>query len=103
MIRPLAALAALSLALVVAGCGEREDPEPAAQGAERLDVVLDFFPNADHAGLYAAIGNGSFEQAGLQVRPQTPSDMTDVSGFCTMAPMATTFSPRSRASRTSGS
>jgi putative hydroxymethylpyrimidine transport system substrate-binding protein len=74
VIRPLAAVAALSLALLGAGCGEREDPEPAAQGAERLDVVLDFFPNADHAGLYAAIGGGAFREAGLDVRPQTPSD-----------------------------
>jgi putative hydroxymethylpyrimidine transport system substrate-binding protein len=62
------------LALVTAGCGEREDPEPAAADAERVDLVLDFYPNADHAGLYAAIGTGAFEDAGLDVNPVTPSD-----------------------------
>ena len=68
----LAALAAV--AVLAAGCGEREDPEPARQGTERIDLVLDFFPNADHAGLYAAIGTGAFEDAGLDVKPATPSD-----------------------------
>jgi hypothetical protein len=32
-----------------------------------------------------------------------PSAMIEVSGFCTIAPTDTTFSPRSRASSTSGS
>jgi putative hydroxymethylpyrimidine transport system substrate-binding protein len=72
VIRSLAALAAL--ALLLAGCGEREDPEPGAQGVERVDLVLDFFPNADHAGIYAASGSGAFRDAGIDVRPQTPSD-----------------------------
>jgi putative hydroxymethylpyrimidine transport system substrate-binding protein len=67
----LALLAATALA---AGCGEREDPAPQAAEPERLDLVLDYFPNADHAGIYAAIGTGAFEQAQLDVRPQTPAD-----------------------------
>jgi putative hydroxymethylpyrimidine transport system substrate-binding protein len=72
VIRRLAAL--LAVAALVAGCGEREDPEPQPGATERIDLVLDFFPNADHAGLYAAIGTGAFEDANLEVRPQTPSD-----------------------------
>ncbi|MDQ3740893.1 MAG: ABC transporter substrate-binding protein [Actinomycetota bacterium] len=74
MIRKPLALAAALAALVLAGCGEREDPEPGAREVERIDLVLDFFPNADHAGIYAAIGNGDFERAGLDVKPATPSD-----------------------------
>ena len=70
----LAATAALAAAAALAACGEREDPEPTGQRTERVDLVLDFFPNADHAGLYAAIGSGAFEQVGLDVRPRTPSD-----------------------------
>jgi putative hydroxymethylpyrimidine transport system substrate-binding protein len=66
--------AALAVLALLAGCGEREDPEPQAPGTERVDLVLDFFPNADHAGLYAAIGTGAFEEAGLDVKPATPSD-----------------------------
>ena len=67
----LALFAALALA---AGCGEREDPTPRATEPEKLDLVLDYVPNADHAGIYAAIGSGAFEDARLDVRPQTPAD-----------------------------
>ncbi|HEX2085444.1 MAG TPA: ABC transporter substrate-binding protein [Solirubrobacteraceae bacterium] len=64
----------LTLLALLAGCGEREDPEPGAQDVERVDLVLDFFPNADHAGLYAAMGTGAFRDVALDVRPVTPSD-----------------------------
>jgi putative hydroxymethylpyrimidine transport system substrate-binding protein len=36
--------------------------------------MLDYFPNADHAGLYAAQGTGAFDRVGLDVDMQTPSD-----------------------------
>ncbi len=71
--KPLVLFAALA-ALVLAGCGERDDPEPGARETERVDLVLDFFPNADHAGIYAAMGTGAFRDAGLDVKVQTPSD-----------------------------
>ena len=81
MTRPvprLAALAAaLALALALAGCGEKEEPA-AAGGAraplERFTLVLDYFPNADHAGIYAAQAAGEYERAGLDVRIQPPPD-----------------------------
>ena len=57
MIRRLALLACL--ALTVAACGGREEPSSSAGGAEKLDLLLDFYPNADHAGIYAAIGTGA--------------------------------------------
>jgi putative hydroxymethylpyrimidine transport system substrate-binding protein len=76
--RLTAALLALTAAAgVLAGCGEREQPGTATGGparTEQLDLVLDFFPNADHAGIYAAIGEGEFEAAGLDVTPRAPSD-----------------------------
>jgi putative hydroxymethylpyrimidine transport system substrate-binding protein len=68
-------LAALALvtALALAGCGTKKDV--IAPGATRpFTVMLDFFPNADHAALYSAISHGDFRAAGLDVRPQTPSD-----------------------------
>ncbi len=71
--KPLVLFAALA-ALVLGGCGERDDPEPGARETERVDLVLDFFPNADHAGIYAAMGTGAFREAGLDVKVQTPSD-----------------------------
>jgi putative hydroxymethylpyrimidine transport system substrate-binding protein len=36
--------------------------------------MLDYFPNADHAGIYAAQAAGYFEQAGLDVEIRTPPD-----------------------------
>jgi putative hydroxymethylpyrimidine transport system substrate-binding protein len=68
----LAALALLA-ALLLAGCGEKEDVlEP--QGSKRLELMLDYFPNADHAGIYAAQAGGHFEQAGLDVAIRQPPD-----------------------------
>ena len=68
-------LAALAAVLVVlAACGEREDPTPAAGATDRVSIILDFFPNADHAGLYAAESTGAFADAKLDVEVQTPSD-----------------------------
>ena len=73
--RPLALLAALAV-LTLTACGERENPAPTGgtAPAERVDLVLDYVPNADHAGIYAAIGSGAFQDARLDVRPRVPSD-----------------------------
>ena len=60
-------------AAVLAGCGEKKETTTPAS-AEPLTVMLDFFPNADHAGLYAAQANGDFKRAGLDVKLQPPSD-----------------------------
>ena len=60
MPKAVTALLLCALALTAAACGEREDPTPTAGAAERLDLSLDYFPNADHAGLYAAIDGGAF-------------------------------------------
>jgi putative hydroxymethylpyrimidine transport system substrate-binding protein len=58
---------------LLAGCGEKKDTTTAA-GTQPLTVMLDFFPNADHAGLYAAQARGDFRRAGLDVKVQAPND-----------------------------
>jgi len=66
----LAALAAL-----VAGCGEKEEPKGnGGASPEEFTLALDFYVNPDHAGIYMALERGYFEEAGLDVRPQVPSD-----------------------------
>jgi putative hydroxymethylpyrimidine transport system substrate-binding protein len=71
--RLLCAVLALTAALALAACGERtESTGPAAR--ESLRLMLDYFPNADHAGIYAAEGTGAFDRVGLDVEVQTPSD-----------------------------
>jgi putative hydroxymethylpyrimidine transport system substrate-binding protein len=73
MIRRLAPLALLLVALAGSGCGEKKDVlQP--QGSKRVELLLDYFPNADHAGIYAAQANGYFKQAGLDVKIRQPSD-----------------------------
>jgi len=67
----LAPLAAIALAL--GACGEKKDVIGAAH-TKAFNVMLDFFPNADHAPLYAAIAHGDFRAVGLDVHLQTPAD-----------------------------
>jgi putative hydroxymethylpyrimidine transport system substrate-binding protein len=63
----------LLVALVAMGCGEKEDVlEPS--GSKRVELMLDYFPNADHAGIYSAQRGGHFEQAGLDVEIRQPPD-----------------------------
>lgn len=78
--RALAALAVLAAAALctagLAACGSKQDTL-SASGAKRFTVMLDWFPNADHAPLYAAIAGGEFRAAGLDVRPLTPPESAD--------------------------
>ena len=56
MKRPLRLLtAALVMALVLAACGEKQNKLTAAGApAQSLSLMLDWFPNADHVGIYTA-------------------------------------------------
>lgn len=72
--RPSLIAAVLAAALLVAGCGEKEE-STAPPDAEQVRLMLDYYPNADHAGIYvAAQPGGPFEKAGLDVEIQTPND-----------------------------
>jgi putative hydroxymethylpyrimidine transport system substrate-binding protein len=67
------ALVVFLLGAMLAGCGEKEDVlEP--RGSRHVALMLDYFPNADHAGIYAAQAGGYFEQAGLDVAIRQPPD-----------------------------
>jgi putative hydroxymethylpyrimidine transport system substrate-binding protein len=67
----------LAGAAVLSGCGEKSEPEPGAVaggGGEPLRLMLDYFPNADHAGIYAAQETDAYEKAGLDVEITPPPD-----------------------------
>ena len=69
MRRLLTALAVICA--LAAGCGEKEESlEPGAP--EPLTIMLDWFPNADHAAIYAAEAGGHFKDVGLDVEIRQP-------------------------------
>ena len=69
----LLAAACLICAVAIAGCGTKQDALT-APGVKRVTVMLDFFPNADHAALYSGIARGDFRAVGLDVQPEAPAD-----------------------------
>jgi putative hydroxymethylpyrimidine transport system substrate-binding protein len=68
----------LACALLLGACGEKSEPDPRAAGGggatQPLRLMLDYFPNADHAGIYAADATGAYEKAGLEVTITPPPD-----------------------------
>jgi putative hydroxymethylpyrimidine transport system substrate-binding protein len=70
----LFAAAALTT-LALAACGEKNESVGTPSGsAQSVALMLDWFPNADHVGIYQALADGAFSAAGLNVHVQTPSD-----------------------------
>lgn len=69
---PALALAILAIALLLAACGEKS--EESGGERESFNLTLDFYPNPDHAGIYMAQKLGYFEEAGLEVEIDTPTD-----------------------------
>ncbi len=67
-------VALLAAVLALSSCGG-DGAEPGASSEATL--VLDFTPNAVHAGLYAAEGRGWFSEEGLELEIRQPGDSTD--------------------------
>jgi putative hydroxymethylpyrimidine transport system substrate-binding protein len=63
-------------ALLLAGCGEKAEPGAGSTrgNLEPFTLILDYFPNADHAGIYAAQAAGEYRKAGLDVKIVAPPD-----------------------------
>lgn len=75
---PVCALA-LASALVLAACGSTAHPAaPAPVHPQKAKLILDFTPNAVHAGIYRALAAGYYRQAGiaLEVVQPTSTDET---------------------------
>ena len=66
-------IAVVACVALAAGCGG-DDEGGGSGGLQSARLILDWFPNTDHAGIYAAIDEGFFEDAGVKVTPEVPSD-----------------------------
>ncbi len=64
----------LALVLLAAACGGGGD---SATSAKHVTLVLDWVPNPDHVGIYAAMDKGFFARNGLTVTPRPPSGVSD--------------------------
>ena len=49
------------------GCGSEADVASESSGPRKLTVQLNWFPEPEFGGLYAALENGHFERHGLEV------------------------------------
>ena len=71
----LACLMSAVMCVALAGCGSILQPKNSSKsenGKDKITVVLDWTPNTNHTGLYVALENGYFEDAGLDVEIQEP-------------------------------
>lgn len=75
MIPRMSLLASLSALLVVlGGCGSAT---PAAAPPTRpATIMLDWYPNSDHGGIYTAIARGVFKRHHISAIPRVPSSST---------------------------
>src|SRR5438270_10998780 len=70
------------LALVLAGWGGQSSAARSvevgsvsgARAVQAASIVLDWYPNSDHGGLYTAMQRGYFAQRGITVSPHVPSN-----------------------------
>ncbi len=74
--RTLALLLAVALGLALSACGTKQDTLT-APATKPFTVMLDWFPNADHAPIYTAISHGYFNAVGLDVQPIVPSETAE--------------------------
>jgi putative hydroxymethylpyrimidine transport system substrate-binding protein len=99
--------AAVLVAASVSGCGEDDGRSGTGTGSAALEPVqllLDWYPNADHAGVFAAVAEGYFADNGLAVTPTVPSDaaaaLKEVAAG--KAPFAISYAPEVILARSQG-
>lgn len=74
----IATLAAGSAAVALTGCGEKVETTDEKPPSSSISLLLDFYPNANHSGIYQAKESGAFEKAGLKVSVKPPQNPANV-------------------------
>ena len=67
----------LSGVLLLTGCGANTEKAQNEEELKTINVVLDWYPNALHTFLYVAIEKGYYEEEGLDVNIQFPTNAND--------------------------
>ncbi len=66
----------MTTALALVACSSGSDDTIKTRTS--VSLALDWFPNSNHAGIYAALEQGYFEEEGLEVNVYTPADPSSV-------------------------
>ncbi|HEX5223550.1 MAG TPA: ABC transporter substrate-binding protein [Solirubrobacteraceae bacterium] len=75
-LRVLLAVLLACAGVLASACGSKQE-QLSASSSKHFTLMLDFFPNADHAAIYSAIAHGDFRAAGLDVQPEAPADPSE--------------------------
>ncbi|SES90645.1 putative hydroxymethylpyrimidine transport system substrate-binding protein [Oceanobacillus limi] len=70
-------LLVIALIIIVLVACQSEQSGAGDEEVTEIDIMLDWYPNAVHSYLYAAIENGYFEEEGIKVNIQFPTNPTD--------------------------
>ena len=68
----------LVVAVIIGGCGEDTSQSSTEPTQVKIKLALDWYPNANHIGLYIAQEKGYLSEEGLEVEMYTPSDPSTV-------------------------
>lgn len=71
----------LSMAIIVTLCACTNNPlkkDDSSSDNNDVSIILDWFPNANHTGIYAGIKHNTFTNEGLNLSIHAPSDPTTV-------------------------
>ena len=63
-------LSILFLLVSLVGCGSSPEPSSSSSELTKVTLALNWFPEAEHGGYYAALVNGYFKEEGLDVEIQ---------------------------------
>ena len=81
MKKKMLALIVALFCLFIAACGGAQEEATANNNKKKelkeFDIMLDWYPNAVHSYIYAAVDKGYFEEEGLKVNIRFPANTTD--------------------------
>ncbi|SFF15908.1 putative hydroxymethylpyrimidine transport system substrate-binding protein [Bacillus sp. OV194] len=67
-----------SLLLLLSACSSGDTANQGGKGdLKKVSIMLDWYPNAVHAGIYDAIKKGYFKKEGIQVDVKMPAETND--------------------------